>query len=642
MKRTILYIACMLLWCTSLTASDTLRLPNMEPLVIWGTKSQSVFERMTNPHSHWSASGWDLGKALDRMGLAQVNSTGVMGASSTIRCRGLASDHTVITWHGMSLNAPTLGTADASLIPLSLFGQCRIMYQPNLMQSAAQGLGATIEISEEDEESVASARMGVNSLNNANISFQAVLTPGHETHSKAWRQRYHVGAYTQRWHNDFKYQDPWMIGSPWMTQHHNNGQSSGGVLNWKAEQGPHRLSAHGWYVQRDTRLPATMGTDRPGTAEQADRQIRGVAEYVYKGKDLWLRGALRSQEFVQSYDDLGIWEIHSRMRAQSHQAALEATMAFGDLWQLGGQTQFVQQSARSNDYADSGASLPQYAAAFGVKRMSDHAHIHADVRIDHRLNQSYWSGTFVHSLFYNVRDWQCETRGNAGRRVRLPDLNELFWNPGGNRWLAPEEAWTGYLGQGVSRRNDRFSIELAGGATFSDVRNWIQWTPDSTGLWSAQNVSHVRSFQPEMTAHLQYHCSDSMHVALRGNVQYNSCSRITEDDESYQMIYTPAVQWGCSVDLGWKHWLLSCATRYQSMRFTDEQNEEAYALDPQYLVHLLLSYTCPWRKSMCSFALGVDNLTNISYQSVRGYPMPGRVFEISCQINLPHHEKQLP
>ncbi|MFM7812902.1 MAG: TonB-dependent receptor, partial [Flavobacteriales bacterium] len=440
MKSVIVYIACTLLWCESLTASDTLRLPNMEPLVIWGSVSRSAFDRTIASDPTWSWGGWDLGKSLQRLALAQVNSTGAMGASSTIRCRGLASDHTVITWHGMSLNSPTLGTADASLIPLNLFGRCRMMYQPNLMQSSAQGLGATIEVAEQENAALASVHLGFNSLNNSSASFQADLLPHIKRSQGTWYHQWRTGAYLQHWNNDFKYQDPWVLNSPWIQQRHNNGKSAGSIMNWSATRGMHRFSAHGWYVQRDTKLPATMGSELSGTAEQSDRQLRGVAEYVYQGNTNWFRAALRSQDFLQSYNDAGVWNIHSRMHAQSHQLALEGTKQCNDVWQVGAQVQAMQQQAISSNLEGEGTRVFQYATAAGVKRMTDRSHLHVDARADMRWNRIYWSGTLSNTSFFTLGEWQMETRWNAGRRVRLPDLNELFWSPGGNPGLHPEEA----------------------------------------------------------------------------------------------------------------------------------------------------------------------------------------------------------
>lgn len=642
MKKALVYIACMLLCCSSLNASDTLRLPNMEPLVIWGSIGQSAFDRTLTQESAGIWAGWDLGKSLQRLALAQVNSTGAMGASSTIRCRGLASDHTVVTWHGMSLNSPTLGTADASLIPLNLLGQCRLMYQPNLMQSSAQGLGATIEVAEQDSKALASAQLGFNSLNNSSISFQANLLPRVKTSRQSWHHQWRAGAYLQHWNNDFKYQDPWILSSPWIHQRHNNGKSSGGIMNWSATRGSHRFSAHGWYVQRDTKLPATMGSENPGTAQQSDRQLRGVAEYVYRRQRTWVRAALRSQDFLQSYDDAGVWNIHSRMNAQSHQLALEGTSYFHDVWQAGAQVQATQQVAASNDVQGNRVRLFQYAGAVGLKRLTERSHWHADAKVDVRMNRMYWSGTLTEALFFAWGDWRMETRCNAGRRVRLPDLNELFWNPGGNQALQPEEAWTGYFGQAATRKVGRMSIQLLGGITGSDVQNWIQWTPDSSGLWRAQNVSHVQSMQPECSAHVEYALRDSMFLSLRANGQYTLCHRINPVGEDYQMIYTPRLQWGCSANWRWKRWMINLSTNYQSLRFTDEQNTASLALASQNLYAISLAYHGSLRSADCSWAIGVDNLTNAAYQSVRGYPMPGRVFEISCQINIPSHEDHHP
>ncbi|MFM7814900.1 MAG: hypothetical protein ACKO66_10325, partial [Flavobacteriales bacterium] len=201
---------------------------------------------------------------------------------------------------------------------------------------------------------------------------------------------------------------------------------------------------------------------------------------------------------------------------------------------------------------------------------------------------------------------------------------------------------TGYFGQAATRKVDGTSIQMLCGMTGSDVQNWIQWTPDSTGVWSAKNISHVQSIQPECSIQWEYKMRDSMFVSLRANAQYTVCQRVSSVGEDYQMIYTPQMQWGCSANWKWKRWMMNLSTQYQSRRFTDEQNTESLALPAQSLYQFSIAYQGSLRSADCSWAFGVDNLTNVAYQSVRGYPMPGRVFEISCQINIPHHEHHQP
>ena len=70
---------------------------------------------------------------------------------------------------------------------------------------------------------------------------------------------------------------------------------------------------------------------------------------------------------------------------------------------------------------------------------------------------------------------------NVSRNYHQPGLNDLYWFPGGNPDLKPEDGYSGDLALSFSKRNDQaiFSGQITGFASIID--NWIVWQP--SGKW---------------------------------------------------------------------------------------------------------------------------------------------------------------
>src|SRR5688572_16760184 len=70
---------------------------------------------------------------------------------------------------------------------------------------------------------------------------------------------------------------------------------------------------------------------------------------------------------------------------------------------------------------------------------------------------------------------------NAGKVYRIPTLNDLFWMPGGNPDLKPEE---GYTIDGTAEYNahkNNYDVKISGSVFYKLISNWIQWVPFGVG-----------------------------------------------------------------------------------------------------------------------------------------------------------------
>jgi iron complex outermembrane receptor protein len=108
-------------------------------------------------------------------------------------------------------------------------------------------------------------------------------------------------------------------------------------------------------------------------------------------------------------------------------------------------------------------------------------------------------------------------RGNFARNYHHPTLNDMYWQPGGNPDLRPEEGYTGEVTVLWEKAAEERSVSTSLTGYYSRISDWILWLPGFKGYWEPVNLSEVRSYG------LEYQLSAELAVRrtrlrLHGNV----------------------------------------------------------------------------------------------------------------------------
>jgi len=200
---------------------------------------------------------------------------------------------------------------------------------------------------------------------------------------------------------------------------------------------------------------------------------------------------------------------------------------------------------------------------------------------------------------------------NGGTSFRYPTFNDLYWRPGGNPTLKPEETTTQSLD--LQRLFKGGSSHLTLTNKFST--NLIRWMPDSTGWWQAQNDARTQRFSA--TYHVDYQRD---HFRTEGSITFlKSHNLITHKP----LRYTPRFIATGSVEFTVNPFTLNMNLVAVSKRTALYDYPNNITLSPYVLVALGLSYSTD-RFPNLTLSLTVDNLLDQAYQATHGYPEPGR------------------
>lgn len=233
---------------------------------------------------------------------------------------------------------------------------------------------------------------------------------------------------------------------------------------------------------------------------------------------------------------------------------------------------------------------------------------------------------------------------SAGRAYRLPGLNDLYWNPGGNPNLKPESGWFQEAQVRYSNQTDRLEIKVKVAAFHRLIENWIQWMPGPK-YWSASNIRKVDSRGLEGRLDLSHSLSlfSFIHSLSITYAQSTSLKPLFAGDKSVdkQLIYTPLWSLLAKEEIAFlnRKLTLTLLGKYQSLRYTTADNSRS--LDPYFLVDVEVGGHFNFKTLNYSVFGALRNIFDTPYQLKAAYPMPGIFFETGIKFNLNFKPKKI-
>lgn len=238
---------------------------------------------------------------------------------------------------------------------------------------------------------------------------------------------------------------------------------------------------------------------------------------------------------------------------------------------------------------------------------------------------------FAPALSFSYRNWfnsnSVKVTLNASRNYRFPTLNDLYWVPGGNPALKPENSWDGELQLYYGYKS---YFVLRANAFAKYINNWIQWTNNGV-YWEPGNVKRVftRGLELNMSSHTDYNRKFmfSAYTAYT-YTRATNLDPLSPYDQSLnkQLIYVPLHQARAIVTFTIYGFYLKVANSYTGAVYITTDNTQQ--LKGYYLLDLELGKDLEIRdRYFVGLALKVNNATNQQYQNVAQRPMPGINFE---------------
>ena len=544
---------------------------------------------------------------------------------ATLSFRGASSAQSAVYWEGVPLMNAATGVSDISLIPVAFADSISIQYGSSGALSGSGNVGGALLLQRnlpafsDAPHWGGAAQIGWGSYWQVPGSAEISLT--------SRRLSLRARGVALRASNDFPAVDQY--GQPFNTE--NAAMKGEGVLVEAAFKADSRntISFHAWQQAYRRQIPRAL-FEASSAKVQDDGALRFLVDWKHTGHStrMYAKAAFMQDWF--RYEDPAI------------QMATQATSDhyFGE-WGLqghwGGFTDWlvfipVQYMRLSGD--DVRPSQARYAVAGNLRRsfLNERLQIAANGRAE--LFDGKAIGLPGIGANYRLTG-PFSLRASLQRSYRMPTLNELYYNPGGNEDLKPETGWSvegGYsFTKGLSS-NLSVKHQLTGYNRY--IRDWIIWLGGA--IWTPHNLAAVYSRGVETENELRLRRG-----AWQWKLALSAAYTRSTPTESYltndgsigsQIPYTPLVTGSGLLSCSWKGAMLTYVQNYAGVRYIT--SDESASLDPYSTGNLMVSYMPPGFHPLITINGSVQNVWNSRYAVVAYRPMPGINYLISISIRV--------
>ncbi len=233
-------------------------------------------------------------------------------------------------------------------------------------------------------------------------------------------------------------------------------------------------------------------------------------------------------------------------------------------------------------------------------------------------------------------------RANYGKSFRLPAINALFWvgdaRSAGNPGLKPERSE--HSETGIDFRTAFGILDFSAGALYyrNHTYDLIVWGVNSQGVWTPQNLP--RSLITGHEEHLELSLFDENIVLRYRNSVTDAISRTTGTDGTPQhntdgnrIALYPGYITRLTLRLDYRMFHAAYDVRLVGRVYTNLENTRYY--DGYRLDDLSLGLTAGINHTWKFNAdLKINNIRDVSYETMANYPMPGREWRFGIGVNL--------
>ena len=574
-----------------------------------------------------------LADLLDKYSGLYLKSYG-NGALSTLGLRGGSAYQTAVLWNGFSIASPLHGLTDLSLENNFFFSNAIVQFGGASTQYGSGAVCGYINLENKPDFTRRirlSEELSVGSYSDFRESFGASI--GTKKYYGSFRLS------TTNFKNNFRYDDP-ASGVELRQNHSQINQYAFMIENYFLLDESNIINFRIWHSNSERQIPPAINQSNPDALEK-DINKRYSAEWknLKKKNEINVRIAYFDESI--DYDDNSLQQAsNNRSKSLLSESTIERKLSLHS-FKVGIFAATVSADSSANfDNADVQRLCVFFLYNFlsGSKRMQLTFNARKEIS---SLNNS--PATFSVGNDYLLASW-ISIRAAAATVYRNPTLNDLYWHPGGNKDLKPENGFSLEGGfhlepKKICPENSKKNchhLSLDAAAYFRKINDWIIWYP-STGLsWRPQNLLVVQSRGLEINGRYEYKTTTtaiSFHSDFFYTVSTNE-KTVFENDASLhrQIIYVPKIRANNRMLIQYRMSTLQVFHSYTGYRFTTSDHSEF--LEPFSILSMEISHAFRSKDLLFKIHFRVDNLLKEVYQTIDNRPMPLRTFSIGAGIHL--------
>ena len=260
-----------------------------------------------------------------------------------------------------------------------------------------------------------------------------------------------------------------------------------------------------------------------------------------------------------------------------------------------------------------------------------------------KKSENVWTPAVFFNIF-PLRNKSLSVRAYAKRSFRMPTFNDLYYTEMGNAMLKPETALqynvgavyvaprTSHLVSGISH----FRLQVD--AYYNTIHDKIVAYPKGQQFrWTMLNLGKVHIKGLDVETELEVRAARELTLGGRLQYTYQDARDVTDPADTYYNHQIPYIPWhsGSAIfSASYRQWDFNYSFIYAGKRYNQQENIDYNYMPAWYTSDLSLMYRFRWVKTRCKATLEVNNLLDQQYDVILNYPMPGRNYAISMEVEI--------
>ena len=609
--------------------NDTSRSKNLKEITVIAERinTYNIGGKIERPDSFLKVfySGNSLAELMDVASGLNIRSYGP-GILATSSLRGGSAQQTNLIWNGLNINNQATGLLDLNLIPAFLFENVNVLPGLSAGIQGSGSIGGGIQLHENTNKNKPSIQLlqTFGSFNNLSHGFKFNTSYKNLQNQTKW--------FYQQADNNFPFQNNAEYGNP--IQRLNNANfKTFSILqeNTFTTQKAGQFKLSWWGTIANRQIPPTM-LMAISTAKQEDISHKIIFNWNKLLNKTVLKLKVLGQNEKLIYQD-NDQNINSNFNIHCLTTELEARFkTFANSQSSVGITQFLA-SALSSEYAK---NPKRSQTSIWMNHSQEFKIISTKININ--MRQDFVDSKFIPFIpgigFRTRLSKSFDIFGQINRLYRIPTLNDLYWNPGGNPALKPETGYGYEMSLEWRNNNKRSSMNFQLTGYSRTVTNWIQWQPLTPQIWTPINIGEVQNKGCEVRIKSNHRFTKNILANFGINMDFSISKNINEVDINYgkQLIYIPFYKYSAfaGIMVGKTSFMINGIVT--GKRYTTPDNAEN--LPTFYLVNIGIKRDWVIKTVSGNLFFKINNLLNYRYETIVWRPMPGINFELGATLDL--------
>jgi iron complex outermembrane receptor protein len=554
------------------------------------------------------------------------------GGLKTLSMRGMSGEHTLVMINGERINSDQNGACDLNNLLIDEVERIEIVRGGGSAYFGSNAIGGIINIIPKQNFEKQKYKLGY-SIGSYNYKKYTAGISG-----DLFNLNYNVSFLKEKSNNEYKFRfsDRGTIfeGNRKNADFDINQVSLS--LNRSIEK--FQLSFYGNYFNADRGIPNTI-TSGDSKARQKDNDLILMLQSKYKQNNfsLSLVPSFRYLTYDYANPNLtdGLSFVHGNANTYRYGLSFDLNYLIDDNISIVSGSEFFRTSIDCINYSNL-KKRNQFSGFIGFDINQEFVvpiKIYPVIRYDY-YNDFGGKVSPKIGLNFDIVNSNLFLKMNYSENFRVPTFNDLYWNPGGNPDLKPEESRTFDIGFSIYDFEINSFMDFNIDVNYYNVftKNRIFWVPFAGSLWKPKNVKNVES--KGLESFINLNLFDKM-FDLNFSYTYTNAVNSTKGDinEGKLIPFIPEHNVSSGLVFNYDPLTLGFSFRFLSSTYSEESNNRLSKIDYYHLADAFIQLKLKIYNISSNLRLEVNNLYNSEYVVIPYYPTPLRDFKFSFTIN---------